>query len=194
MAKNRYVYDAGDPHDEGTPRPGVSGDAAAITGVTSAAPFQRGVRLGLDVGMARVGVAACDPDGMLAMPVATEPRAKAVRAVALHLATLDARAIVIGLPRTLRGTESASAAMAREFAQQLHEFLSASGVYVPIRLIDERFTTVSAHSALSASGRKHKSHRSVVDQVAAVMILQHALDSERSTGTPAGDLFAPRGE
>ena len=67
--------------------------------------------------------------------------------------------------------------MARELAQ------NAS---VPVRLVDERLTTVSAHSALRAAGKKQKQTRSVIDQVAAVMILQHALDSERSSGNLPG--------
>jgi putative Holliday junction resolvase len=131
--------------------------------------FRRGARLGIDVGRARVGVARCDPDGLLATPVETVPRDYA------------AAARIVGLPLNLRGEDTASTADAREFAAAL---AAASGL--PVRLVDERLSTVSAHAALRDSGRSQRSSRSIVDQVAAVVLLQQALDVEKSTGRPPG--------
>ncbi len=143
--------------------------------------FRRGVRLGIDVGTARIGVARADRDGMLAVPVETVPRGEGDLA---RIATLadehEAFELVVGLPVALSGRETASTADARGFAQALAD----AGRQV--RLIDERLSTVSAHSALRGSGRSQRTSRSIVDQVAAVVLLQQALDVEKSTGNPAG--------
>lgn len=144
--------------------------------------FRRGVRLGIDVGRARVGVARCDPDGLLATPVETVPRNEA--AVARVVALVEEYSVfelLVGLPLNLRGEDTASTVDAREFATAL---AAASGVTV--RLVDERLSTVSAHAALRDSGRSQRSSRSIVDQVAAVVLLQQALDVEKSTGRPPG--------
>lgn len=139
-------------------------------------------RLGIDVGKARVGVAVSDPHGMLASPVETVQRDEhsVARIVALA-AEYEVRDIFIGLPINLRGEETASTVDARVFAAEVEAQLPGSVV-----LIDERLSTVSAHSALRASGKKQKNTRSIVDQVAAVVLLQHALDSERQLGKTAG--------
>ncbi|MBS0024865.1 Holliday junction resolvase RuvX [Microbacterium paraoxydans] len=144
--------------------------------------FRRGVRLGVDVGRARVGVARCDPDGMLAVPVETVPRddASIARLVAIA-GEYDPLEFVVGLPVNLQGADTPSTVDAREFAAALQR---ESGV--PVRLIDERLSTVSAHAALRISGRSQKNSRSIVDQVAAVVLLQQAIDTEKSTGNPAG--------
>lgn len=144
--------------------------------------FRRGARLGIDVGRARVGVARCDPDGLLATPVETVPRddASVARIVALAV-EYSVIELLVGLPLNLRGEDTASTTDAREFAAALGE---ASGV--PVRLVDERLSTVSAHAALRDSGRSQRSSRSIVDQVAAVVLLQQALDVEKSTGRPPG--------
>ena len=144
--------------------------------------FRRGVRLGIDVGKARVGVARCDPDGLLATPVETVTRDDASVARILTLADEhSAVEVLVGLPLNMRGEDTASTADARAFASAL---AAASGV--PIRLVDERLSTVSAHAALRSSGRTQRSSRSIVDQVAAVVLLQQALDVEKSTGRPPG--------
>ena len=152
--------------------------------------FRRGVRLGIDVGKARVGVARCDPDGMLATPVETVARNEDSidRIVALSVEH-DATELLVGLPLNMRGEDTASTTDAREFAAAL---AAASGVSV--RLVDERLSTVSAHAALRDSGRSQRSSRSIVDQVAAVVLLQHALDVEKSTGRPAGSPVPPAQE
>lgn len=149
--------------------------------------MRTGVRLGIDVGRARVGVARCDPHGMLATPVETlarreEPVASIRRLVDEH----EAIEVIVGLPLSLSGAETASTADSRDIAEQLAEAL-----LVPVRLVDERLTTVSAARGLREAGRTAKNSRSVVDQAAAVILLQHALDLERSTGNPPGTLVEP---
>ncbi|MGV8913487.1 MAG: Holliday junction resolvase RuvX [Rhodoglobus sp.] len=149
--------------------------------------MRTGTRLGVDVGKVRVGVARSDPHGMIATPVETVKRAdRSIRRVLALAAEHDVVEIIVGLPIALSGRDTASTGDAREFAQQLAD---KSGVLV--RLVDERMTTMSANSALRASGRTAKNSRSVVDQVAAVIILQHALDFERSAARPPGELVEP---
>lgn len=153
---------------------------------------RRGVRLGVDVGSVRVGVAVSDPDGLLATPVETVPRdpqripeagdedlERLAELVAEHAATT----VVVGLPRSLSGAESAAAQRARTYAS----LLAARIAPVPVRLVDERLTTVDAHRVLRESGVAGRRQRSVVDQAAAVLILQSALDAERTSGAPAGE-------
>lgn len=144
--------------------------------------FRRGVRIGIDVGRARVGVARCDPDGLLATPVETVPRddASVARVVTIS-GEESAIEILVGLPLNMQGADTPSTADAREFAAAV-----AAASAVPVRLVDERLSTVSAHAALRSSGRSQRSSRSIVDQVAAVVLLQQALDVEKSTGRPAG--------
>lgn len=150
--------------------------------------FRRGTRIGIDVGRARVGVARCDPDGMLAVPVETVPRSdSSVDRILQIVDEWQPLEIVVGLPVNMRGDDTASTADAREFAQELHR---RSGI--DTRMVDERLSTVSAHTALRASGRSQKKSRSIVDQVAAVVLLQHAVDTEKSTGRPAGALITPQ--
>lgn len=146
--------------------------------------FRRGVRLGVDVGKARVGISRCDPDGMLAVPVETVPRSEASLARIAELAKeYEPLEFVVGLPVNMQGAETLSTADAREFAAALQALTS-----IPVRLMDERLSTVSAHAALRSSGRTQRNSRNIVDQVAAVVLLQHAIDTEKSTGNPAGAL------
>lgn len=149
--------------------------------------FRRGVRLGVDVGKARVGVARCDPDGMLAVPVETVMRDDRSVARLVELAgEHDPIEMIVGLPLNMRGEDTLSTADAREFAELLRRALLA----VPVRLVDERLSTVSAHTALRQSGRSQKKSRGVVDQVAAVVFLQHAIDTEKRTGRAPGEVLA----
>jgi putative Holliday junction resolvase len=145
------------------------------------------VRLAIDVGSARIGVARCDPGGVLASPLTTVPRGtgdldQLARLVVEH----DAIEVVVGLPTGLSGREGQSATAARAFAAGLAARLAA----VPVRLLDERFTTVLAHDALRASGRGSRARRPIVDQAAAALLLQSALDAERSAGQPPGELVS----
>ena len=146
--------------------------------------MRTGVRIGIDVGRARVGVARCDRDGLIATPIETLTRnERTIAAVLAHASELDAVEIAVGLPLSLSGGDTLSTTDAREFARQL-----ADATTLPVRLVDERLSTVTAHRQLQAGGRRAKGSRSVIDQVAAVIILQNALDSERSAGRPPGTL------
>lgn len=149
-----------------------------------------GVKIGVDVGTVRVGVAACDPSGLIATPVGTfrrDPRKNSdIGQVAREARERGAVEIFVGLPRTMRGEEGASALMAREYADALAGVLGELGLKVPVRLVDERLTTVSAHRSLHEAGLNTRQHRRVVDQAAAIGILQHAIDTQRSQGKDVG--------
>ncbi len=149
------------------------------------------MRLGVDVGTARVGVARCDRDGLLATPLETvqrrgddlEPVLARIRALAEEAGAIE---LVVGLPLALSGRETASTADAKAVAARL-----AEGP-LPVRMVDERLTTVSAQAALHSSGRKTRGTRGVIDQVAAVILLQHALDAERARNEAPGALLDPK--
>jgi putative holliday junction resolvase len=138
----------------------------------------RGRRLGIDVGAVRVGVALSDPDGVLATPLVTVPRDVAggsdLAAIAGLVVEHEVVGIVLGLPRTLAGREGPAAEAARDFAAGL-----VSVVDVPVELSDERLTTVVATQQLRERGVKGRKQRAVVDQAAAVAILQGWLDAAR---------------
>jgi len=149
------------------------------------------VRLGIDVGSVRVGVARSDPDGQLATPLATIARDRGdFEAIARLVAEHAVTEVIVGLPTSLSGRAGRAAAAAREFAARLAVRLAP----VPVRLFDERFTTVIAHGALRAGGRGERSRRQVVDKAAAAELLQAALDNERSAGSPAGVLVSTRAD
>ena len=147
--------------------------------------MRRGVRIGVDVGDVRIGVARSDPSGMIATPLETVARGGGdldrLRAIVVEEEAVE---VVVGLPRSLSGGEGPSAARVREFAAGLAEALSP----VPVRLCDERLSTVSAEAVLRERGKKGQKRRAVVDQAAAVVILQNALETERGTGTAPGEL------
>jgi putative holliday junction resolvase len=144
-----------------------------------------GVRLGIDPGDARIGVARSDPSGVLATPVATVPRGEGdLDRLAAILEDEAAIEVVVGLPRSLSGSEGPAAAKAREFAAVLARRVAP----VPVRLCDERLTTVTAESMLRERGKKGAKRRAVVDQAAAVVILQNALETERASGVAPGEL------
>lgn len=149
--------------------------------------MRTGVRVGVDVGTVRVGVARSDFHALLATPVETVQRGAGDIQRIIAIATeLDAIEFVVGLPLALSGARTASTNDATGFASRL-----AAATDLPVRLVDERLTTVSAQAALRASGRSSKQSRSVIDQVAAVIILQHALDLERAAGILPGEIAHP---
>ena len=149
-----------------------------------------GKRLGIDPGDARIGVAGCDPSGLIATPVETVRRGPGDLArLAALVAEHEAVELVVGLPVSLRGGEGPAAGKVREMATTLAELVAP----VPLRLCDERLSTVTAEAALRARGTKGRRQRAVVDQTAAVVILQHALDTERGTGRPPGELVVVPG-
>jgi putative Holliday junction resolvase len=141
-----------------------------------------GVWLGVDVGTVRVGVAKSDPSGILASPLATLARDQSgadqdIVELAQLVHDLGVVGVVVGLPRTLADREGKSAQMARSYAEVLAEKISP----VPVRHVDERLTTVSAERKLHQNGiRGSRAVRAIIDQAAAVELLQHWLD------TPSG--------
>ncbi|MRH87349.1 Holliday junction resolvase RuvX [Nocardia sp. SYP-A9097] len=180
--------------------PGVDGDARKSAGTagfpvdrpTPADDPGRGRRIALDVGTVRIGVASSDPDGLLATPVETVPKAKKIApgTLAPDLARIaelvreyEAVEVIVGLPRTLRGESGSSAKLAATFAGRLRTLIAP----VPVRLSDERLTTVSAARALRDSGVRARGQRSVIDQAAAVSILQGWLDERSAALKPRGD-------
>ena len=147
--------------------------------------MRTGVRLAIDLGSARLGVARCDPDGLLATPLATVTRGRGdLDRLAALAAEHDAMEVIVGLPTGLSGRAGAAAAGARAFA----ESLAARVAPLPVRLVDERFTTTEAHDALRRGGKDARARRQVVDAAAAAVLLQAALDAERATGRPPGQL------
>ena len=149
--------------------------------------LRRGVRLAVDLGSARIGVASCDAGGLLASPLTTVRRGRGDLAEIARLASeRQAIEIVVGLPTGLSGRAGQAAGQARDFAGALARAVAPTQV----RLVDERFTTVMAHAALREGGRDSRERRTVVDQAAAAVLLQGALDAERQGGTPVGELVA----
>lgn len=152
--------------------------------LTPMGSFTPGARLGVDVGEARVGVAICDPEGLVATPFATVARDRrrdnqAIPSDMSELARLVADhrivEVVVGLPVTLAGVEGAAAALARAYAGRLAEVIAP----VPVTLADERMSTVVATRRLSEQGVRGRRRREVVDQLAAAEILQGWLDAQR---------------
>jgi putative Holliday junction resolvase len=152
-------------------------------------PWRRGRRLGVDVGKVRIGIAISDPDGILATPLATIQHDEAqwssyaeggpvptdVQELARLVTEHEVVEVVIGLPVTLAGTESFSAAYARSYAQ----VVAGAVAPVPTLLVDERMSTAVAARRLSERGVRGGRRRAVIDQAAAVEILQGWLDTAR---------------
>lgn len=140
----------------------------------------------MDVGSVRVGLAACDPAGVMASPVRTLTRDAGhdadVAEVVAEAVQRRAVEVLVGLPLSMDGTQGPAALRALEYAAKIGRSLPG----VPVRMVDERLSTVDAHRALHAAGKKEKQFRSVVDQVAAVVLLQAALDTERTSGRAPG--------
>ena len=139
----------------------------------------RGRRLGVDVGTVRIGVAVSDPDGVLATPVETVRRDRGtghLRRIVSLVNELHVVEVVVGLPRTLADRAGASADDAVEMA----DLLAGRIQPIPVRLADERLTTVSAARSLREAGVRTKDQRSKIDQAAAVAILQGWLDQRRA--------------
>lgn len=144
-----------------------------------------GVRIGVDVGRAHIGVARSDADGLLVIPVSTVKRGAGDLSELIGIAREnDALEYVVGLPLSLSGGQTASTEDARGFAGRL---ATESGL--PVRLVDERLSTVAAQRSLHSTGKDVRSSRLVIDQVAATIILQNALETERSSGKPPGELI-----
>ncbi|MFJ6284458.1 Holliday junction resolvase RuvX [Pseudarthrobacter oxydans] len=161
-----------------------------MTDPAAAGDYPQGIKLGVDVGTVRVGVAICDRDSILATPYKTLDRNARknsdVRVIANLVQELGAVQVFVGLPRTMKGEERASAMMATDYARLLVGELSARNLAVPVNLVDERLSSVSAHRSLHEAGMSSRNHRKVVDQVAAAGILQHAIDMQKARGADVG--------
>jgi putative holliday junction resolvase len=134
--------------------------------------------MGVDVGTVRVGLALSDPTGTLASPLETLRRAKDgsdVERLAALVVEHEVTEVVVGEPRHLSGASGASARDADAYARALADRLPD----VPVHMIDERLSTVTAASALRASGVDSRRQRPVIDQAAAVVILQSYLDARQ---------------
>ena len=166
-----------------------------MTSPAAAGAYPQGIKLGVDVGTVRVGVAICDRDSILATPYKTLDRNARknsdVRVIANLVGELGAVQVIVGLPRTLKGEERASAKMAVDYAQLLAGELAARGLAVPVNLVDERLSSVTAHRNLHEAGMSSRNHRKVVDQVAAAGILQHAIDMQKARGADVGSRVTP---
>lgn len=140
--------------------------------------MRTGTRIGIDVGKARVGVARSDPLGLMAVPVTTLPRESAIDQLVILATEHEPIEFVCGLPLSLDGFDTASTRDAREFAADL-----AVATGVAVRLVDERLTTVAAQHALHDASHSTKSGRAMIDQVAATILLESALNAERAGHT-----------
>src|SRR5579862_6346837 len=152
-------------------------------GVKGSGPVRQGVRLAVDVGSVRVGVARSDPAGILASPLTVLASGPGdLDELAKLAVSADAIEVIVGLPTSLSGRDGTAAHGARSFAAELAGRVAP----VPVRLVDERFTTTQAHEALRRGGKDTRARREVVDAAAAAVLLQAALDTERATGRPPG--------
>lgn len=159
-----------------------------------------GVRIGIDVGKARIGVSRSDPGALIATPLETVPRVKTapndevtrdVQRILELAQQHDAIELVVGLPLGLGGHRTPSTDDAEAFARVLARAAASDAQpgALTVRLFDERLSTVSAQQQLRQAGRKTKGSRDIIDQAAAVVILQHAIDMERSAGRPPGTII-----
>lgn len=144
-----------------------------------------GARLGVDAGSVRIGLARSDPAGVLATPLETVGRGQGdLDRIAEIAAEHDVIEVIVGMPTSLSGREGPSGQAVREFAVALAVRVSP----LVVRLVDERFSTLTAERTLRGRGVRGTARRNVVDQEAAVVILQAALDAERSSGNLPGEV------
>lgn len=147
--------------------------------------MRSGRRLAIDVGKVRIGIAISDFHGILASGLCNVARAEGLTqtcdAIIDAVKNEDLIEIYVGLPLSMSGGYTASTKDAISVAKTLAERVS-----VPVRMLDERLSTVAATSALRASGRDSKSGRKVIDQIAATVILEQALQIEKQTGQTVG--------
>lgn len=137
-------------------------------------------------------MAACDPDGTLTFGVATVPAGRGDTAALVELITeYEPIEVIVGLPRNLAGQDGPAAKKVRKRSRWLARALSAAGLSAEVRLVDERLSTVEASRRLSEAGRSTRDQRAIIDQEAAAAILGHALDAERATAGPVGEVVSP---
>ena len=147
--------------------------------------MERGSRLAIDVGTVRIGLAVSDPDSIVSTPLPALVRSKLlVESLKEILSLISENGVIevyVGDPLSLSGVETASTQDARKFALQLAELTS-----VPVRLVDERLTTVTASAKLRLNGKNAKAAKSLIDSASAVEILEQALNVSKQSGKPAG--------
>ena len=147
--------------------------------------MDRGSRLAIDVGTVRIGLAVSDPDSILSTPLPALIRSKLLAETLQEILSLITEngvvEVFIGDPLSLSGSETESTKDARQFANQLAELTS-----VPVRLVDERLTTVTASSKLRLNGLNAKTAKDLIDSASAVEILEQALNITKQSGKPAG--------
>lgn len=151
--------------------------------------MRRGVRLALDLGSVRTGVARCDASATLCSPMAVWSAASAQSIVPLLRDAFendDVLEVLVGLPTALSGDQGIAADSVRAIASELHALLPE----VPFRLVDERLTTAAARKQLQASGYTTRTDRSLIDAASAAVLLEDALEAERRQGKPPGELLA----
>lgn len=145
----------------------------------------------MDPGTVRVGIAGSDPDGVLASPWTTLARDARTASDVDEIVTIvherDIVEVVVGLPTSLSGRQGAAAEAARAYAGLIAQAVAP----VPVRVVDERLSTVTAQARLREAGVRGRKQRRTVDRTAAAVILQGALDAERASGTPPGSLVDP---
>ena len=146
------------------------------------ASLRLGRRIGIDFGVARIGVAVSSVDAIICGPLATVPNNDDALACVLGLiAEQEPIEVYVGLPLNLRGEHTQSTELAITFAK----LLSQSGVS-NLRMVDERMSTRAAQSQLHASGKNSRQSKSVIDAAAATLIVESALSYERATGNLPG--------
>jgi len=151
--------------------------------------MRRGRRLGVDVGDVRIGVAVCDPDGLIATPFETVSAGPDAAARIAQIASeIEAIEVVVGWPVGLSGREGPAAAKVRAFCDVLGPLIGD----VSIRLVDERMSTMTADGLLREGGKSGVKRRKVIDQAAATVILQSAMDAERTRGSAPGEVVHGR--
>jgi len=155
--------------------------------------MDRGSRLAIDVGTVRIGLAICDPDCIICTPLPAVIRSKhlpdSLQEILSIVSEHGVIEVYVGDPLSLSGSETASTKDAREFALQLAELSS-----VPVRLVDERLTTVTASAKLRQNGKNAKAAKSLIDSASAVEILEQALSISKQSGKPAGLRVGGRSE
>lgn len=149
--------------------------------------MRKGKRLAIDVGSVRIGLASCDADGILSSPLPALPRTstgvEVVTSIKALVSELEIIEVIVGDPVSMSGNVTSSTTDAREFAAEV-----ASAISIPVRLVDERLTTVSAQAKLRQSGKDSREAKSFIDSASAVEILEQALNTERATGNAPGVL------
>lgn len=147
----------------------------------------RGSRLGVDAGSVRIGIAASDPDGLMAFPAGTVLSGEtSVDDIFAIIADRDITCVYVGSPISLSGKDTGSTRMAHSLADEIMTRAQTLHIDLDVHLIDERLSTVSAASQLRDAGRNGKTSRAIVDQAAAVVILEQALEIEKRTDSRAG--------